>query len=111
MPLSISPPSRKGSLSSAAGSVSGSVNGSVNGSVAGSVRGSIGGSGQGLGIGSGIRRDGAKISASEKMRAEAVYAAVGAKIETLDRRTEQMKRDVLEAERYVLHNNVLQKIS
>lgn len=107
MPLSISPPSRKGSLSSAAGS----VNGSVNGSVAGSVRGSIGGSGQGLGIGSGIRRDGAKISTSEKMRAEAVYAAVGAKIETLDRRTEQMKRDVLEAERYVLHNNVLHKIS
>lgn len=88
------------------------MNGSVNGSVAGSVRGSIGGSGQGqgLGIGSGIRRDGAKISASEKMRAEAVYAAVGAKIETLDRRTEQMKRDVLEAERYVLHNNVLHLI-
>ena len=109
MPLSISPPSRKGSLSSAAGSVSGSVNGSVNGSVAGSVRGSFGGLGQGQGTG--IRREGAKISASEKMRAEAVYAAVGAKIETLDRRTEQMKRDVLEAERFVLYDNVLHPLS
>lgn len=69
------------------------------GSVAGSVGGSV--AGAGAGIGAGIRSQGSKISASEKLRAEAVYAAVGAKIETLDRRTEQMKKDVLDAERYV----------
>ena len=69
------------------------------GSVAGSEKGSVAGVGAGAGIGAGIRSQGSKISASEKLRAEAVYAAVGAKIETLDRRTEQMKKDVLDAER------------
>lgn len=75
--------------------------GSVAGSVAGSEKGSGPGTGvgAGAGIGAGIRSQGSKISASEKLRAEAVYAAVGAKIETLDRRTEQMKKDVLDAER------------
>lgn len=37
----------------------------------------------------------------ERRRAEAAYAAVGAKMELLDRKKEQMKKDFLTTEKYV----------
>ena len=48
-----------------------------------------------------VQREVHKITAGEKQRAEAAYAAVGAKMELLDRKKEQMKKEYLIAEKYV----------
>lgn len=46
-----------------------------------------------------VQREVHKISAVERQRAEAAYAAVGAKMELLDRKKEQLKKDFLVAEK------------
>jgi hypothetical protein len=48
-----------------------------------------------------VQREVHKITAAEKQRAEMAYAAVGAKMELLDRKKEQIKKEFLLAEKYV----------